>query len=181
MQTTLYGQEKGHYENCNTSSGKNTKTSSPGEEADHNRAGAESSGSSPEKNQNEMSIDFDCSYDGDSDVRVSKLKSRRRNKKHRKDKKRSGSSPSPSKSKNHHRNKSPSMFDADEPLNDFSHESQADQAQRVAETISGKKYAMKTFKYQPLEKTRSDMSAAAREKLQANLAALLGGSKKKKC
>ena len=58
VQTTLYGQEKGHYENCNTSSGKNTKTSSPGEEADHNRAGAESSGSSPEKNQNEMSFIF---------------------------------------------------------------------------------------------------------------------------
>ena len=129
-------------------------------------------GSSPEKN--EMSLEPDFSYDGDSDVNnprsgSSKIK-KRRHKKHR------GGSRSPSPKK-HRKNSHSGNID-----NDFSHDSQADQAKRVADFITGSSHQHKkngqksqhSYSYRPLAETRQDMSANAQQKLRGSIAAILG-------
>lgn len=100
-----------------------------------------------------MSLENDFSYDGDSDVQTprngtsSKMK-RKRNKKHRGGSK----SPSPRKTKK--------TAYGDEIDNDYSHDSQADQAKRVADFIKGgqspqKKHVSKSHtSYKPLATTR---------------------------
>ena len=128
-------------------------------------------------------MDFDCSYDGDSDIRNSngsKLKSRRRNKKHRKDHKRR--SPSPAKGKNNKK-----TFEDDYELECDNEQSSESQARRVAESIRGSQASAQRpgyqqqakIRYQPLEQTSRSMSAATREKLQGNIAAILGGTAKR--
>lgn len=103
-------------------------------------------------------------------MRSSKLKKRRNKKKRR--------SPSPAKGgpRRH------SQGDEDDEIgNDLSHES-VEKAQKVADAIKGhvaRKHTKTGTSYQPLEQTRSDMSAGARERLQGSIAAILGGAKKK--
>jgi len=60
----------------------------------------------------------------------------------------------------------------------MSHES-VDKAHRVAVAIKGHNSIKKHVSaYQPLEQTRSDMSAGARARLMGSLAAIIGGYKK---
>ena len=124
VQTTIFGQHQ-----TTPDSVKNTQSTTSPEDQEP----ANSDGSSPEKH--DMSQDFDCSYESDSDVggQRSRLK-KRRSKKHRKDKRKS-QSPSPSKGAKRH--KGFDEADYDDNGNEHSHDSQTEQARRVAEAIKG--------------------------------------------
>ena len=155
-QTARFGQD------CpvQTKSGQNTKACSP--EVDDKQSQSPCSSSSPEKQ--DMSSEYDYSYDGDSDMgNSSKLKNRRRNKKHRKDQNRQRQSPSPSK----YEKRRYGEFDSSGEK-EAARGSQVDQARHVAAKIkssSSNKLDSNNRYYQPLETTKSGMSAQARERM----------------